>query len=60
MITQQHVDEAMQCAVAQGYSFKGRSTADIALDLLAYDAEVEGVALETLEPFVADWRARNL
>lgn len=59
MVTQQYVDEALANAVASGYSFKGWSVADIALDLLAFDAEVLGVPLETLEPLVADWRARN-
>jgi hypothetical protein len=58
-ITQQYVDEALACALAQGYSFKGWSVEDIALDILAFDAEVSGVPLEALEPLVADWRARN-
>lgn len=58
-LNQQYVDDALACALSQGYTFKGWSAADIALDMLAFDAEVEGVSLETLEPLVADWRKRN-
>lgn len=59
IINQQYVDDALACALSQGYTFEGWSAADIALDMLAFDAEVAGVPLETLEPLVADWQARH-
>lgn len=50
------VFSSLKNATEQGYSFDGWADEDIALDLLAYAADVEDATLQDLIPHVRAWR----
>lgn len=56
---QTYVDNAMQWALSNGYSFTDWTANDIAHDLIAYDPDIGDVSFDELLPCAADWKRRH-
>jgi hypothetical protein len=49
---------AMAQASYNGYDFDGWDSREIAADMLIYDADLEGLPVEAVLPYVKEWRRR--
>jgi len=58
-ITQKTVDDSMNSAVENGYTFVQFTSVEIAEDIAEYDSDFEGVDVSRFLPFVEDWKRRN-
>lgn len=59
MVTQETVNENLNHAAANGYTFENWTLDEIAGDLIAYSAECEDASEAELIPLIAVWRAEH-